>query len=147
PARAERARIRALIGDRAGAEADLREAGSVGYSVIVRTVMWWNDRELAAQLADAFESAKSGAPWEAAAPILRALARGELFPHANEVFKKLVAGASVAAHSRCRVLEVAAEYLALMGQHDTAFEWLEQAEELPFTSVLWMDRCPCLAPI
>jgi len=144
-ARFERVRVRALLGDREAAEADLRAGDEVAsHSLLVRLVVWWNDRARAAELADAFERAATGAPWEIAAPLLRAFARGEYFPGAPQLFQGAMAAMRAAERNSCRMLEAAAEYFAVMGKTDLALEWFERAESLPFVDVLWMDRCVCL---
>ena len=147
-AQMERARTRALIGDRAGADADLAAVGvPASYSLLVRLVIWWRDREGAGKLADAFERANTGAPWEVATPVLRAFARGEYYAGAPEIFALAWSRIQGAVRNRCRILAAAAEYFAAFGERERAFEWLERAEAAPFIDVLWMDRCPCLDSI
>jgi serine/threonine-protein kinase len=145
----ERARAKALLGDRPGAEEDLRQAAAIGgvlgtYALVVRLVIWWNDREGAARLADALAQAKTGAGWDAAVPLLRALSRGEYFHGAPELFASLDADGRASLRMLCTRIEIASEYFALMGKHEEAFEWLHQAESVPFMAVTWLDRCPAL---
>ncbi len=59
----ERARTRALVGDREAAEQDIVRAGTARFSLLVRTVVWWNDRAGSAELADRFEKSPTGAGW------------------------------------------------------------------------------------
>jgi len=146
---AERGRLRALLGDRAGAEQDLAQAGAIGGShtayVMVRLVVWWGDRAQAAGLADELERAKTGAAWEAAVPGLRAFSRGELPPEpARVLFDRLAPYSQLVPRNACRMLEIAAEFLAAMDHNELALEWLERATTLPFVNILWLDRCVCL---
>ncbi len=147
-ARLARARTNAVIGDRRACAADLQGADAMAtHGLLVRAVFWWSDRAGAAELADAFEAAPTGAPWEVAAPLLRAYSRGEYFEGAPQIFERLLSSSEAGSRNRCRAVEVAAEYYAVMGRTDDALAWLDRAESLPFVDVLWMDRCACLDAI
>jgi serine/threonine-protein kinase len=147
----ERARAKALSNDRRGAEEDLRQAsalsGALGtYWLATRLVVWWNDREGAARIADAMEQTRTGAAWEMAIPLFRALGRGEYFDGAPEIFGR-VASTHASPRRLCTGVEIATEYFALFGRDAEAFRWLERAESLPLSAVTWLDRCPALASI
>lgn len=143
----ERARLKALLGDRAGAEADLAHAEQLSPGaptmVLVRAVLWWRDRERAGQIADLLAGSKSGAAWERAGPFLRAFADRAPLPELSPDLQT-IGDSATAPRTAARVIEVAAELLAECGQHEAALGWLERAEALPFINVLWLDRCPNL---
>jgi tetratricopeptide (TPR) repeat protein/TolB-like protein len=147
----ERARVRAMLGDRAGAEEDLARAEEVSPGatkmVLVRAVVWWRDRARAAELVEQFERAPSGAAWERAAPFLRAYARGERLPLIAMDLEKMAGDSSFAPRNASRIIEVATELLAEVGDRDYALKWLERIEDLPFVDVFWLDRCPNLAAL
>ena len=143
----ERARVKALLGDRAGAESDLKETGAVGTQLLVRSVVWWNDRARALELAESFAKSPTGAAWESAGPLLAALGASVPIPNLPEVFKNLPALAGATVRNRCRITEAAAELCAMSGDVESAFAFLDQASSLPFVNVLWLDRCPCLDPL
>jgi tetratricopeptide (TPR) repeat protein/TolB-like protein len=143
-ARLTRATVRAMQGDRAGAEVDLDEVGEARVLVVVRAVFWWNDREAAAALADAIQGSATGGNWEAAVPALRAFAAGEPYPDAERVMQALWDRARGANRNRCRAVEIATEMFATTGDRDAALRWLERAADLPFADLFWVDHCPSL---
>jgi hypothetical protein len=138
--------MRALLGDRAGAEADFEATGGGALGIIVRTVLWWDDRALMARLADDFENRPTGAIWEVSAPFLRALSRRESFPEADALFERLVAG-TPPSRNRCRHIEAIADWFGASGDHERALAWLERLDTPSFVNLLWLDRSPPLAPL
>lgn len=150
----EIARVHALLGDRAAAEAALARAVAQSNELAVvfpklRLTIWWADRELAGRIAELLDAQRSGATWERAAPLLRAFARGERWEGATEVFERLASDARAAPRHRAFMLELAAEYFGAFAATDEdarerALDAIERAAELPMIDLLWLDRCPTL---
>ena len=144
----ERSRTHALLGDREAAERVLvageAVCGTLGVILLrLRLVIWWGDREGASKLADQLASQPTGASWERAGPLLRQFAAGVAIPDAVEMFRTLTSPRAAPRH-RCMMYEIAAEYFGAMGMREETLAALEEASELPFLDVLWLDRCPSL---
>jgi serine/threonine-protein kinase len=144
----ERAVIAALSGDRERAEESLRvlrELGGPMGGVMLesRFAIWWRDRALAARVADALEGSKTGASWEKSAPLLRHYANGEAYAGAREVFRQITSD-RVSPRHRCMMHQIAAEYFAEVGEKEDALRHIEDAVQLPYIDLLWLDRCPSL---
>ena len=113
----------------------------------MRLAVWWREPDRASRVADRVEAAGSvGASWETAVPFLRSYAAGKPFPHTEAIMKQL-ASPSVAPRRRMMMLEIFAEYYADLGEHERAFELLDEAMKLPFIDIAWLDHCPALAAI
>ena len=141
----ERARVHALLGERARAEGILADvAARAGRASIIvgemRLAIWWNDREMAARCAATIDEQPGMASWKRAAGLMWSVARGEPFPQAKEIFAVLTDGRSVPRH-RARMQAIATEYYAWAGDTEAAFATLGPLADLPFTDLLWMDRC------
>jgi len=146
----ELARTHALLGDRAAALTALETAAQRGgefASVFprLRLVIWWKDRELAAKTAALLENNKSGASWDRALPMVRALANGEYWPGAAPVFEKLTNDARGAPKHRAFMFELAAEYHGAFEHREACLDAVERGAELPMLDVFWLDKCPSLA--
>jgi serine/threonine-protein kinase len=147
----ERARTHALMGDRAAAEHILAEGIARGgpLSMLVlqtRLAVWWNDRALARATADLIEAQSSGASWERAADIMRAIERAEPLVDLPSRVTHLM-GVEVLPRHRNLMGQIVTEYMALIGHREPALAALESSAALPSVDLLWVDRSPPLAPL
>jgi serine/threonine-protein kinase len=144
----ERVRIRAMLGDRASAADALAEirriAGPLGTSAsAVRLAVWWKDRALAKEIADALEGTQSGPSFAMAQRAMRRLAEGQALEDAVPRFRELIE-ATTCRRYRAFSLVIAAEYLASMDD-PSALEFVDElAAERAMIDVGWMDACPAL---
>ena len=142
----------ALLGKRDEALRAIEAAAALadGFSTTpaeMRLAIWWREPERAAAVADRVEAAgKVGASWETAVPFLRSYAAGKPFTHTDAIMKQL-ASPTVAPRRRMMMYEIFAEYYADLGEHERAYEFLDQAMKLPFINIAWLDHCPALASI
>jgi serine/threonine protein kinase/Tfp pilus assembly protein PilF len=148
----ERARNFALTGDRQRTEQDLARAERVGGPMAtvllrMRLAVWWNDRAMAAACADTIEAAKSGGAFDNAIPQLRAMAKGEIFAQAVQVYDAVADAARASSRQRSLMLQIASEYFASIGDVENALVRLERAVELPMVDLLWLDHCPSFEEI
>ena len=147
-----RVRTLALAGERERAEEALARADAlVGplATVVQRTrlALWWEDRAVAARCVEILETSTSGAAWERTLPLMRAYARGEP-PVTDETMFDAMTSMRVGAFHKALMHEVAAECLAASGMFEAAFRQISAAAQLPtFINLLWLDRCPTLAPM
>ncbi|HSQ65687.1 MAG TPA: protein kinase [Polyangiaceae bacterium] len=143
--------VLALLGEEKRARELLAEADAASgplSTVVFKQFagFWWNDKAMAAEVADLIEKAAAGASWARSIGILRAFARGEYEPTAVEEFAQLTSP-RVGQRHRCLMHEKAAEYFALWDEREAALAHVEAAARLPFTDLLWMDRCPTLGSV
>ena len=99
---------------------------------------------MARRLADRIEQNPTGAAWDRAAPVMRALAEDRPMPAARAIFEQITS-TRVAPRQRAMMHEIAAEYYGCWGMNDDAIEHIERGVRLPaFANLLWLDRCPSL---
>ncbi|MBA3538424.1 MAG: protein kinase [Deltaproteobacteria bacterium] len=150
----DKIRTLALMGDRPGAERELARIEQThpfgGIVVRLRLFAWWGDREVAAQTVDLMIRSQSMASWQGARPVIEAYAQGniaELIAYGRTELAKLTSARVIPRH-RALMHETAAELFALMELHTEVLEQVTNAAALPtFIDLLWLDRCPNLAPI
>jgi hypothetical protein len=85
----------------------------------------------------------SGASWEEARALLRAMEEGRVMPDLARTMAHLTTG-RVAPRPRSLMHQVCAEYYGLVGMRDEALAAVEAAAALPSVDLLWMDHCPTL---
>jgi serine/threonine-protein kinase len=117
-----------------------------GVVVLSRFVVWWKDKELAKQVAEAIENAKAGAAWDPAAVFMRSVINDKVDPRADEIAARLTEP-SVAPRRRAIMHEVCADYYALLGEPEKSLTHIGALAKLPSTNLLWMDACPALASV
>jgi serine/threonine-protein kinase len=145
----------ALVGDRAKAERELAELEAqhpfAGVLPRLRLFSWWESREEARTLVNLMAKlGDSGASWLRARPMIEAYADGDMSKMREYTRTHLGALTSerVVARHRGFMHEVAAEMFLLMGEEDDALAHIIAASELPtWIDLLWLDRCPNLAPL
>jgi serine/threonine-protein kinase len=150
----ERVRTFALLGDRAAAQRELVRIEGVRQELAalprIRLFSWWQDRALAAEAAKAFAATTSGAAWTKAAPLLEAYANGDtekMIDLAKHVLPA-VTSRRVIPRQLGMMYEISIEYWMLCGGHDDAARLLgELAQVHGYINLLWLDRCPLLAPL
>jgi serine/threonine-protein kinase len=146
-----RSHVLALAGqtDKARAAIDdlVKRAGILaGVVVLSRFVVWWNDKELAASVAEAIENAKAGAAWDPAAIFMRSVIDGKPDARADDIAARLTEP-SVAPRRRAIMHEVCADFYALLGEPEKSLAHVSALANLPSTNLLWMDACPALASV
>ncbi len=144
----ERARLGALLGENDRVREILRDAklhdGPLSVVVMeMRLAIWWKDRAMAREVATVLNGAPSGASWGRAGGLIEAFANEQFLPEALQAFTSMTS-ADVAPRHRCLMNEVAAEYFAQMGQREHALRHIAELQRLPFTDLLWLDKCPAL---
>ena len=149
----EKARTLALLGDRAAATAVIERgialAGPLaGVIAQVRFVLWWNDRALARQLAATIEAAGQTANFARSLflPMMQGYAEGKSFGELIDIFRNFADTSTTSPRQRSFFFQLATEYYAAAGMPDEALDALEKAAALPLIDLLWLDRCPVLAP-
>src|SRR5439155_9128899 len=116
----------------------------------LRLYAWWQDRALAGETAAALAASPSGASWMRAAPVLAAYAAGDteaMMRHARQHLPSLTTG-RVIARQLGMMFEIAIEVWLLCNAIDDATHMLAQLAQTPgYINLLWLDRCPLLAPL
>ena len=144
----ERIRVAALLDEERQARALLRDtrerAGPLSVIVVeLRLAFWWRDREMARAASTAIGRARTGASWDAATRLMDSFLEGRVFEEVGPTFATLT-GPGVGPRHRCMMHEIAAEYLAVMGEREMALGHVVEMQRLPQTDLLWLDRCPAL---
>jgi serine/threonine-protein kinase len=148
----ERAHALALLGERPRAEELIRalkakHGPSAGTMLEGRWAVWWKDRAIARRLVDHMEKHPTGASWDRALPMFRALAEGRTLERERETLDALTS-ARVAPRQRALMHQIAAETYAIWEMNEDALEHIERGAALPqFIELLWLDRCPALDPL
>jgi serine/threonine-protein kinase len=148
----ERARIQVLLGDRAGSEATIERSAAVSNDVTSllsrsRLALWWRDKELAKSIVKTLESLDNNFARIALLPVVRSLAFGESPGQFLEFFRAWVRGLGASPRARAFLFQLSVEYHVGVGEMALGIEELELAVQLPLIDLLWVDRCPVLAPL
>lgn len=150
----EKIRVLALMGERESARRELARVEQVapraGILARLRLYAWWEDRELARETYEKIASMKSGAAWESAMPALQAYADGDLPTMLQRIrmVMPVLTSPRVLPRHRAFMHEIGAEYMLLCGDEEGAMEKVVAVAAMPnFINLLWLDRCPNLAPL
>ena len=109
----------------------------------MRVATRWKARDMAREVAAVLQGAPSGASWGSAGGLMEAFANERFLPEALQAFTAMTS-ADVAPRHRCLMNEVAVEYFAQMGEREHALRHIAELQRLPFTDLLWLDKCPAL---
>jgi len=151
----ERARTYALLGDRERAEACLGRSlalGATGSAQIfqrARLALWWSDKDMLLSLSEDLERSPHVNPLiqQTMLPLVRDAVNGRPFGSELDAFRMFSAMASGSPRQRTFFLQLSAEMLSHAGRLAEALEALNATTELPLIDILWLDRCPVLAPL
>jgi len=151
----ERARTFALLGDREKAEAALeRAASSSGMSTAnvtqrARLALWWQDDDMAQKLIQDLETNTTPLPLvrDHMLPLLKAVLNHEPLGTQANFFNLLAANLTGSARQRAFFHQLSAEFYSAAGMHEEALRAIEGGANLPLVDILWLDRCPVLAPL
>ncbi len=151
----ERARTFALLGDRERAESALeRSIANAGMSTAqvtqrARLSLWWQDAQMAEKLIVDLESLTTPLPLisEQMLPLLKAVVQGEPLGEQVEWFKMIAANLSGSPRQRAFFNQLAAEFYGAAKRSTEALAALADAVQLPLVDLLWLDKCPVLAPL
>jgi serine/threonine-protein kinase len=152
----DRARISALLGDRAEAEAIIeRGVEAFGSELgalfpLARFALYWEDRALAAKMAKLFEEepAEGAIVRKLTMPTLVAYAQDDAtFLEKIDRFEEAIEGLAGSPRQRCFHHQLAAELYGAAKAWDRALASIEKAARLPLVDVLWLDQCPCLGGV
>jgi serine/threonine-protein kinase len=143
-----KARLYALAGRWAEAEAIVdrtaRESSAPGgWLYVARLAGWRGDAERARRVLE--EPALQRPEHETALRMLRGVAAGGL--DVDELFDATASGRHASSRSGVFVHQVRAELLAREGRVDAALEDLGLSVAGGLIDVVWVDRCPLLAPL
>ena len=151
----ERARTFALLGDRERAEHGLaRSIAVAGMSTAqvtqrARLAMWWKDGEMAEKLIEDLESLATPLPLisEHMLPLLKAVMSGKPLDERAKWFDMLAANLTGSPRQRAFFHQLSVEFYSSANQKEEALASLALAVQLPLVDLLWLDRCPVLAPL
>lgn len=154
-ARLQAARIRAVLGDEDAVETALTAMPSHPADAILwilmrgRQVMWRRDREGALRLAELIASMPLPPRVKfAATSLVNVTVTGALTPEAHQPIRAFLAtDASRPLRRVCFNAQIHAEVLLAVSRPEEALAMLKIADAAGFIDVLWIDRCPLVAPL
>lgn len=149
-ARIDMARAYALRGDWDQAEQQLGRAEAVGGStamwVLRARLTWWrHDRAAASSL---LQRLNMPAELPLARRILEVTLSGRPLGTMDELFGGVMSATTTSPRSRIYRLQLTAEMFAYCGAREEALRTVEQAViEAQLFDLMWLERCPLLAPL
>ncbi|MEZ4406127.1 MAG: tetratricopeptide repeat protein [Polyangiales bacterium] len=149
------ARTYALMGEHAKADAALDRGEAAGGSPDTsfmargRITLWRGDVEGARALVARMESlaVDGSAGRKALLPALRSMVENGGVPDPSADVSHVFAAVVRSPSNRTFVWQVSTEVRAAGGDVDGALDALEKAASLALMDLLWLDRCPVLAPL
>lgn len=153
---ADRAKVAALVGDRAAARAilddDVAKHGVGAWQVMMRTrlALWWQDEAELARSAEEFarldETGALAPMGGVVGAITRALANGGAIAPDADLESELERAVVLPRH-RTILGQVLAELRAAAGDRERGLRVVEMVSEGAFVDLQWLDACPLVAPM